>query len=149
MKALLKAYTLLAFAFFTTVLSRWLHLGKRYGLPAFHRNYASEHLSAMRPGDGAVLVGAGKCMACRRCEDGDLPLLQRYAGVYPGLMSLVLASARSTASAHSAQVGWQVLPSDELERRERLCPEGVPIVALGELVRHHAGLSEASAGVKA
>ena len=138
MTALVKAYTLLAIAFVTTVLSRWLRLGRRYGLPAFHRNYAVERLNAMRPSDTDVLVAAGRCIACRRCEDGDLGLMQKHPGVYPGLMTLVLSSARETSNAGLALQAWQLLSEPELERRQALCPEQVPIVALGELVRHHA-----------
>lgn len=141
MTALVKAYTLLAIAFVTTVLSRWLRLGSRYGLPAFHRNYAVERLHAMRPTDGDVLVAAGRCIACRRCEDGDLELLQKHRGVYPGLMTLVLSSARETSNAALAMPAWQLLSEPELERRQALCPEQVPIVALREHLRHHAAQS--------
>lgn len=138
MTALVKAYTLLAFALLTTVLSRWFGLGKRYGLPAFHRNYAAERLNAMRPTDANVLVAAGRCVACRRCEDGDLELMQKHPGVYPGLMTLVLSSARETSNAGLALPAWQVFAEGDLERRQALCPEHVPIVALSEHVRHHA-----------
>jgi hypothetical protein len=141
MLGLVKAYSLLAFAFVTTVLSRWLGLGQRYGLPAFHRNYAADRLNAMRPEDSDVLVGAGRCVACRRCEQGDLELMQRHPGVYPGLMTLVLSSARATSNAAFAQAAWQTLSEAELTRRQALCPEQVPIVALAQHVRHHAELS--------
>jgi hypothetical protein len=139
MTALFKAYTLLAFAFVTTVLSRWFRLGSRYGLPAFNRNYAAEQLGAMRPEDNEVLVAAGRCIACRRCEQGDLPLLRRHPTQYPGLSRLVLASTRSMTTASSAWSAWRLLSEQELQLREALCPEGVPIAALAQLVQRHAG----------
>jgi hypothetical protein len=136
--ALVKAYILLAFAFLKTVFTRWFGIGKRYGLPAFNRNYASDHLSAMRPDDAEVLLGAARCIACRRCESGDDALRSAHGDAYPGMMTLVLSSARDTTAANSAARAWALVPSLELARRETLCPEGVPIRKLAALVVHHA-----------
>jgi hypothetical protein len=144
MLALFKAYTLLAIALVTTLFSRWLRLGRRFGVGAFHRNYAADRLSAMRAGDYEVLVGAGRCICCRRCEDGDGALLRQHGARYPGMMTLILASARSTTLATHACSAWQLLSNEELELRQAQCPQAVPIVALGALVRHHAALTDSA-----
>lgn len=151
----LKAYPLLAFAFATTVLSRWLHailglvgirFGRRYGLAAFKRNYAPDGLNAMREGDETILLGAARCIACGRCErvrtdtGAGLPV---FAPERVGLMTLVLATTRATPDAVEALEGWRTHPDDELERAEAVCPTRVPLRRLAEFVTYHAALSEA------
>lgn len=138
MRGRLKAYVLLAWAFITTLLSRWLQLGSRYGLRAFHANYAADGLDAMVKAERDVLVGAGRCTACGRCQQGDPPLLLESKGAYPGLMTLVLSAARDTSDASAAAQGFAWLSESELERRNGLCPEQVPIVQLARFVKRHA-----------
>jgi hypothetical protein len=138
MSGRLKAYVLLAWAFITTLISRWLTLGNRYGLRAFHANYAADRLDAMTQADRHVLLGAGRCTACGRCQQGDGPLLLESRGAYPGLMTLVLSAARDTSDAAQGARGFAWLSVAELERREALCPEQVPIVQLARFVTRHA-----------
>lgn len=150
----LKAYALLAFAFATTVLSRWLHgilgrvgirFGRRYGLAAFTRNYAPDRLNAMRVEDESILLGAARCIACGRCDrtredaDSGLPV---FAPERVGLMTLVLATTRATPDSVEALEGWRAHPEDELRRAEAVCPTGVPFRRLAEFVAYHAALAE-------
>ncbi len=141
----IKAYSMLAVSFVLTLLSRWLHLGRRFGLGAYERNYAADRLAPMQAGDGELFVGAGRCIACGRCEEGDYFIKQRHPSAYPGLMTLVLAGARATPDAVEAASAWRLIDEQELSKRQRLCPTQVPLVELSRFVRRHAEQLEDSA----
>ncbi len=134
----LKAYSMLAVAFVLTLVSRWLRLGRRFGLSAYRRNYAADRLGLMGADDTELFVAAGRCIACGRCEEGDSAIRNRHSGSYPGLMTLVLCSTRATPDAREAAVAWRLLDEAELMRREALCPVDVPLTRLSRFVLGHA-----------
>ncbi len=128
------ALWLLGWSFLLTCLRVYLRLGRRRGYGAFLELYREDGLRPLHETDRRTLNGAGRCIACARCERGDFAVRARRGPDYPGLMSLVLAASRSSPDFIHGAKGWSALSPDELQRREALCPVGVPIVDLGRLV---------------
>ncbi len=137
----LHALWLLGWSFLLTLLRVYLRIGTRRGYGAFLRLYQEDGLRPLDDTERHTLNGAGRCIACSRCERGDGPVRQRHGAVYPGLMSLVLAASRSSPDFIHGAIGWGVLSQEELQRREALCPVGVPIAALGQLMRRERALA--------
>jgi len=132
-----KAYGLLALSFLTTVLSRWLGLGRRYGIAAFKRNYDDDGLNTITAEERQTLLEAGRCIACGHCGRGDAALIREHGGRYPGLVQLVSSAARNPVDFAVGADGWQRIPEAELVVREALCPVGVPLLQLSRVVRQH------------
>lgn len=105
------------------------------GLRLFHENYGRERLL---PVDGATREAMGafsRCIACARCDVGEAERIAASRGAYPGLMRFVLASSRSMPDYDAAALAIEHVPLDVLRAKERLCPTGVPFVALVRFVQ--------------
>lgn len=129
------ALWLLGWSFLATLLRVYLRLGRRRGYDAFLELYREDGLRPLNDDDRRTLSGAGRCIACARCERGDHVVRARRGPGYPGLMSLVLSASRSSPDFVHGAAGWSALTAVELQRREALCPVGVPIAQLALLVR--------------
>ncbi len=123
---------LLAWAFVVTLLS--LALGRKRGLLTFRARYDAERLSAMHPEELDVLRRSGHCIACGLCDRGESERIAEAHGGYPGVMTLVLDSARTTTDVVFAAHAFAHLSREVLAEKSRICPTGVPVVELGEYV---------------
>jgi hypothetical protein len=130
-----RAWVMLAVAWLLMTSSRLLRIGTRYGLGAFERNYAADGILPTTREDRALLLQAGRCIACGRCERGDAALRVQGNPDYPGLMTLVLATTRNQPDFAEAAPSWSLLSEETLSQRQRRCPTAVPIARLGPLVQ--------------
>lgn len=130
------AIWLLAWALLKTSLSWPLRRGR--GPAYFRENYAAEGLLPVAPDVHTLLIRAGACTACGRCdrvtaEGGGVPLSQ-----------LVRGWTRSLPDAPLAAAEFARYSSEEMDRAEALCPMGVPIADLRVMVDRQAAQMTAS-----
>lgn len=135
----LKALCLLGFALLLTLLKA--AFGRRRGLRAFTENYAADGLPRMSAHERELLTAFSGCIACGLCERGAAPAQNAAAGTP---MALVLAGSRSTPDFATAARSSEHLDDARLMRAERLCPVGVPIVAIASFVRGKSGQARLS-----
>lgn len=143
MSGRVKALLLLALALLRTLWRRAFG-GRIDGLARFRENYAEDGLSPLTAGDRSDLRRFGRCIACGRCDRGDAGRVLASHGRFRGTMGLVLAASRSMPDFRAAAEGFDLLTSDELEAKEKLCPTHVPIREIAAFVRAHAGAARVS-----
>ena len=139
----LKALLLLALALLRTLWRR-ARGERRPGLESFRANYADDGLSAVSASDRAQMGDFGRCIACGRCDRDDGPRIAASKGQYPGTMNLVLAATRSMPDFAAAARSFAHLNDADLERKEALCPTGVPLRRLAAFVRANAPAARVS-----
>ena len=139
----LKALLLLALALLRTLWRR-ARGEPRPGLERFRENYADDGLSAVSASDRAQMNDFGRCIACGRCDRDDGPRIAASKGQYPGTMNLVLAATRSMPDFAAAARSFAHLGERDLERKEALCPTGVPLRRLAAFVRANAPAARVS-----
>lgn len=128
----LGAWWLLSWAFVFTLLRRVF--GRERGLEQFRTAYASDRLLLVTIAERQLLLACSACIACGRCDRGERDRIAGSGGEYPGLMPLVLASARDTADAQAAARAWRHISDDVLEAKELSCPANIPMRALKRFV---------------
>ncbi len=131
----IRAWVMLSWAWLLMTSSRLLGIGQRYGLEAFSRNYASDGAVPLSDDDRALLLQAGRCIACGRCERGDAAVSAQHGASYPGLMTLVLATTRNRPDFAQASPAWALLSESTLREREQRCPTAVPLAEIGAMMQ--------------
>jgi hypothetical protein len=139
----LKALLLLALALLRTLWRR-ARGERRPGLERFRENYADDGLTAVSASDRAQMSDFGRCIACGRCDRGDGPRISASNGQFPGTMNLVLSATRSMPDFAAAARSFAHLSDTDLERKEALCPTGVPLRRLAAFVRANAPAARVS-----
>ena len=104
----------------------------------FNSVYGKEGILSVLPVEAAVLKRAGTCTACGRCDRDQAERVKRTRVGYRGMMAFALGGARSLTDAPASALVISELTEDEIARAEALCPQGVPLLDLSRLVRHHA-----------
>jgi succinate dehydrogenase/fumarate reductase-like Fe-S protein len=120
----------LAWGLIRTLFGRML--GARPGLPLFRASYDEDRLPPCTPEERALLPQMSRCIACGLCDIGG----PKPRGAGP--MDLALASSRQTPDADAATRSIASIPDDVLTERERICPTGVPLLAIARLTRARA-----------
>lgn len=143
MSGRVRAVLMLAWALVTTLVRRLFGRGRR-GVSAFQRNYAADGLSSLTAEQREEMRSFGGCIACGLCDRGEAERMERSAGAYPGVMELVLASARSMPDYAAAAVGFGYLPDEVLLEKEGICPANVPIGRIARFVKSKAGQARTS-----
>jgi hypothetical protein len=116
------------------VLARRL-FGAVTGLRLFHLNYDRDRLPPVDAGARRGMAAFSRCIACGRCDVGEAERITASRGAYPGLMRFVLASSRSMPDYDAAALAVVDVPDEVLRDKERVCPTGVPFLALVRFVR--------------
>ena len=107
-------------------------LRKPRALRAFRNNYGPEGLLPVASGVHRALLEAGGCTGCGRCDR-----VVRQTGLVP-LSQLVRAWTRSLPDAALTTAEFARYREADLIEAEGLCPFGVPIRTLADLVREQA-----------
>lgn len=115
--------------------------GAKTGLALFHENYGPDRLAPVDAIERARMASFSRCIACGRCDLGEADRIARSNGRYPGMMALVLASSRSMPDYDAASVAFAEVPEDVLEKKEAVCPTGVPFSDLARFVKAKAALA--------
>ena len=123
----LYALCILAWALIRTLLARLFH--NSYGLKAFESNYAADRLPPTTLVEREIFTKISNCIACGLCEIGSI----RHKFVSP--MYLSMAASRSTTDADAALQMLADYSDETLAQRERICPTGVPLVQVAQLIR--------------
>lgn len=140
----LHALVLLAWALLKSLLAPLL--GTRRGLAAFRRSYAADRLPPVTPAERRVLPQVTGCVACGLCDVGEGARIARSAGVFAGVMDLMLATSRNMPDFDAASRSFDAIGDDRLAELEPRCPARVPMRALAAFVRAKAAeLSAVSA----
>jgi hypothetical protein len=116
------------------------------GLSVFHDNYGTEGLVPIDRHERDELEGFSRCIACGRCDIGEAERIAASRGEYPGLMQLVLASARSMPDFDAAARGFAHVPESVLRRKVSRCPVRIPFADLAAFVRAKAPRALAAPG---
>jgi hypothetical protein len=143
MRGRLRALLLLAFALLRTLWRR-ARGERRPGLERFRENYAEDGLTSLSAEDRGQMGDFGRCIACGRCDRDDGPRIVSSGGQFQGTMSLVLAASRSMPDFAAAARSFAYLDDAALERKEALCPTGVPLRRLAAFVRANAPAARVS-----
>lgn len=100
------------------------------GKDHFLENFGPEGLVPTSPADKAMLAAAGRCISCGLCDqlDGQLGAISR--SVYDGVSLVPRQYARSSVELLSASGPLRALDPEGYREAERICPTGVPLVAL-------------------
>ncbi len=117
------------------VLRRLFRRGSRSGLASFRANYDADGLPPVTPQERAEIEQFSRCIACGVCDRGEAARIQRSGGAYRGIMPLMLAASRSMPDFRAAAYSFGFVPLEVLEEKQRLCPTGVPMVAIARFVR--------------
>lgn len=112
--------------------------GRKTGLPLFHENYDADGLPALDSAERERMPQFERCIACGRCDVGEGERIASSGGRYAGLMPIVLASSRNMPDYEAAVEALNFIPENELKRKEKVCPTGVPFVELAKFVRSKA-----------
>lgn len=107
-------------------------LRKSRALRAFRNNYGPEGLLPVPLRVHRALLAVGGCTGCGRCDR-----VTRQGGLVP-LSQLVRAWTRSLPDAALTTAEFARYGDAALVEAERLCPFGVPIRTLAELMRDQA-----------
>lgn len=134
MPSRVRALLYLAWALVVT-LARRLFTKRVDGLALFHENYDADRLPAVSPDERRELASFGGCIACGRCDLGDLDAIAASGGAFPGTMRWVLAATRSMPDADAAALAVAAIPDATWAAKEALCPTSVPIGRLVAFVR--------------
>jgi hypothetical protein len=143
MRGRLLALVLLALALLRTLWRR-TRGEPRPGLERFKENYAEDGLSSLSAGDRAQMADFSRCIACGRCDRDDGRRISASGGQFQGTMSLVLAASRSMPDFAAAARSLGYLSEVDLERKEALCPTGVPLRRLAAFFRANAPAARVS-----
>jgi hypothetical protein len=138
------ALALLVWSLVKVCLARML--GERTGLALFHDNYDADRLPPVTPDERRALASFSRCIACGRCDLGEAQRIAASRGAYPGLMTIVLASARSMPDSDAAARALEHVPDQVLAEKEAICPTGVPFRELAGFVRAKAAFVAAATG---
>jgi heterodisulfide reductase subunit C len=130
------ALVLLGWSLFKTVLRR-LFPGPR-ALAQFQAHYGSEGVLSVTRSEHELLTMSFVCTGCGRCDAGEASRIARTQKGYRGLMATVLGGTRSLVDFDAVSESISEVPAEALQAAEQACPEGVPIVRLVSLIRHHA-----------
>jgi hypothetical protein len=109
--------------------------GALTGLKLFHQNYGPDRLTAVSKSEREIIPTFSRCFACGRCDLGEGERIREARGAYPGLMQLVLASARSMPDFDAAARGFAFVPEDVLREKRRICPADVPFEDIARFVK--------------
>lgn len=140
-----ESFVRLGWSFVRTVVRN--ALVQRSQLPRFLSQYRPDGMVSAEPADHNVLVGAGRCIACGRCDVRALELGAWEALGPRGPMAFVLGASR-LAGADDVDPA-RATPA-LLEELTAACPVAVPFAPLAALVRRHrAELAAASGGASA
>ncbi|AKT40714.1 hypothetical protein [Chondromyces crocatus] len=120
--------------------------GRKTGLALFHDNYDADRLPPLTAGEREELTSFSSCIACGRCDAGEAERIAASRGAYPGLMAVVLASARSMPDFDAAALALRHVPDEVLEQKEAICPTGVPFRAIARFIRAKADFIAAADG---
>lgn len=124
MLARFKALWLLGTALVWVLCSKWFRRGR--GLSRFRKNYEADRLVESDASERERSLAFSRCIACGWCDLGEQDRIRASRGEYPGLMSLVLHSVRSTPDLDAAARAWSHVPMEALVEKERTCPTQVP-----------------------
>jgi hypothetical protein len=105
------------------------------GLGLFRRNYGPDRLPPFTDEQRDVLMQAGRCIACGRCDVGEAERMLASRGAYRGIQSLVLSSTRQTPDFDAALAALAHVPDEVLREKEPTCPVDVPFERLARVVR--------------
>jgi hypothetical protein len=130
----LKALLLLGVSLIVTLVRR-LFGGGRAGIAAFRENYDADGLPPVTPEERAAMPGFQRCIACGLCDRGEAERIARSGGAYRGVMPLMLSGSRSMPDFRAAAYSFSFVPESVLAEKERICPTGVPMVAIARFVR--------------
>lgn len=118
---------------------------KRPGLEQYRKNYTSEGLTTVSATERERFTGFEKCIACDLClhawftEGG-----RRYDPRAATPRDLALCLSRSMPDYPSARAivdGWT-----GMEGFEKICPRGVDLPGIVELMRHHIAAYDEATG---
>lgn len=132
MLARLSALFLLAFALVKTLLQRW---GNGSSLRRFAEQYGAEGIHSVSRRDARILAEVHRCTACGRCDEGEGERVANARNGYRGMMALALAGARSLPDFNAVAASLEGIPDSAFSFAETRCPERVPLLELGRLVR--------------
>jgi hypothetical protein len=108
-------------------------VGRPAQLTQFLRQYQSAGIVPFSAEDEAVLRGAGRCIACGRCDQQALAG-GHFAALGPrGPMAFVLGVSRHSGEHDAAQISPQATPA-VLSELTAACPVEVPFAELAALV---------------
>jgi hypothetical protein len=130
----LKALLLLALSLLVTLLRR-LFGGGLSGIEAFRANYDADGLPPVTPEERRLMSGFQRCVACGLCDRDEAERIARSGGAYRGVMALMLSGSRSMPDFRAAAYSFSFVPESVLEDKQRICPTGVPMVAIARFVR--------------
>jgi hypothetical protein len=111
---------------------------RNVGLAAFREHYDADGLPPVTPKERANMAGFSRCIACGLCDRGEAARIAKSGGAYRGVMSLMLAASRSMPDFRAAAYSFSFVSSEVLRDKERVCPTGVPMVAVAKFVRDKA-----------
>lgn len=127
----------LGWYFFARLVSRAFR--REPGLALFKASFEPEGLTPVSLDEREALRGASRCIACGRCDTAfdAWPHVER--SVFRGPSELPRAISTGLVDAPRARRWLTQLERGDLEALERVCPTGVPFVALAAHVRARAG----------
>jgi hypothetical protein len=129
----LHALVILAWALLRSLLAPLL--GTRRGLAEFRKSYAADRLPPLTPDERTVLPQITGCIACGLCDVGEGARMARSAGVYAGVMDLMLASSRNMPDFDAAARSFEAVGNERLAQLEARCPVRVPMRKVATFVR--------------
>ncbi len=129
----LHALLILAWALIRSLLAPLV--GARRGLAEFRRSYAADRVPPVSPEERRLLPSLSGCIACGLCDVGEGARIARSAGIYAGVMDLMLASSRSMPDYDAAVRSFDAVGDDRLEALEARCPTQVPMRRVAAFVR--------------
>lgn len=125
-----ESFVRLGWQFFRTIIKRAWRSDSE--LPRFMEQYRPDGMLSAEADDPQVLVGAGRCFACGRCDAVAWELGVREALGPTGPMAFVMGASRQAGT----DLSLAAHASDEALRAfTEACPVQVPFVALAALVR--------------
>lgn len=130
------AFLVLAVAMVRVLFLRMM--GRKTGLPLFRENYDADRLPPIARAERIAMPTWSGCIACGRCDEGEGTRIAESRGGYPGLMALVLASARSMPDHDAASVGFSFVPERVLREKRKICPADVPFEEIAAFVQSNA-----------
>ncbi len=134
MKARIYALFFLGWRFFIHVLKMVSPFHKSPGLDHYRRNYEADGLTTISPVERNRMLGFEKCIACDACVHSYF-VANHYDARQPTPRDLALCLSRSMPDYPSAR---KVVDSWKgMDRFEAVCPRGVDLPGIVEMMKHH------------
>lgn len=109
------------------------------GLRRFRATFDPEGLTPVTSAEREALLGASRCVACGRCDAAFDAWSRVERSVFRGPSELPRAIATGLPDVPRARRWLTQLERGDIAALERVCPTGVPFVALAAHARARAG----------